>query len=386
MDGLSSSYPRNRDGVVTGSGRNDGANGRKHHESQPELHQSSSRLSNNDDETRKKPKLLEENLKILLAPKEEDSGHPFFRMCNSSVMASHSVYVKEAILTTPPLNAEARGTTCPIVAVSFPDCTEETFDLMMRFLKPTEARKMTLNQAMTLAAPYDRYQFTEGKAVCDDLIDEYLQGFLKREISQRYMAMDQVVASIAISYKTNLPKALRTSEEYLLDNLACWDPLHFTVDQMKQLQPLIVHLVVCSFLDPDDVLEFESLSLADIKSEAFPYRYVYSWKELALRDQVKMPYRLRIHKVNLEGLKKVDHFDMMEEDGGWWFSIPPNLSWTTIEDVEVKLIDNVWTILLDQGPHLWENYKYGGVPLPPKDGWVSVHRCARGSPTINYIF
>jgi BTB/POZ domain len=141
------------------------------------------------------------DLEILVGPEKR-----IYRY-HALILASYSTYV-DTILSTP-MAVQNQQEKC----LNFPDIPEETWEAMISYLEPGGYGRLiasTTNVQMVLPF-YDKYEFTDGLAMCDSLISQLLLADIEviRELSvcSRYK-LDGGLLSLAVAASDlNMPTA-----------------------------------------------------------------------------------------------------------------------------------------------------------------------------------
>ena len=121
-------------------------------------------MSNKDEEPpAKKLRFSEPDLQIVLGTDEDVSTIKV----HSLLLANKSRYI-DTMLSTPMREQETR-------TVSFPDISPAIWEKMNKFLDdPLAIRKMKIEDVLDVALFYDKYEFTQGTKLCEDIMLDYL--------------------------------------------------------------------------------------------------------------------------------------------------------------------------------------------------------------------
>jgi len=154
----------------------------------------------------------------------------------SQTLASKSKYI-DTVLSTP-MNESLTKT------ITFPDIQPNVWDKMMLFLdSPLAVRKMNTNDAVAIAVYYEKYGFTEGANLCDDILKEY---FLSLEDSEATLSIDVnfLIGALVVAKDANL-HCLKEGVRYI------WKKMHsedypygrtmFKESQMTTLATVLRH-------------------------------------------------------------------------------------------------------------------------------------------------
>ena len=88
---------------------------------------------------------------------------------HSLILASQSLYV-DTLLSSPAARTEQEKR-----RISFPDITRETWEKMMKYLFPTNTMP-SVDDLVEIIPFYDKYQFLDGMAYCDEILAELYVG------------------------------------------------------------------------------------------------------------------------------------------------------------------------------------------------------------------
>ena len=134
------------------------------------------------------------------------------------------------------------------MTVTFPDVTAGRWDAMMRFLdSPCAARKMNARDVVDVATLYDKYEFVEGRELCDDVARDYFSSWERRE-EDMTVDVDLLVDLLTVTREANLDAAFAVGIEYVWMKLEGshsrryrppYNRFMFTESHMMKLQPLI---------------------------------------------------------------------------------------------------------------------------------------------------
>lgn len=162
---------------------------------------------------------------------------------HSQVMASHSSYI-DTTLATPMKESQS-------LRLNFPDITPVKWNLMMKYLDPLQARSLDMEHAMKLAPYYDKYSFTSGLRVCDDVLTGIFKSNCgKQNIVQHLNAkpnpdLDTLISIFLLANDANLQETMKHACEYFREVLTAncifrYGRVIFTREQIQKLAPLIV--------------------------------------------------------------------------------------------------------------------------------------------------
>jgi hypothetical protein len=167
----------------------------------------------------------------------------------SQVLASQSRYV-DALLSAPLAAAATRkinneGKAANLTEITFPDISPSQWERMIKFLAdPVATRNMSKEDAIELIIPYDKYDFTQGIRLCDEVLSSMF--YKDSEVFKEHMndldLLDRCVDVVVLSHEKNLKKTMENAKYCLYDILFDgYDPelVILTVDHVRKLVPVI---------------------------------------------------------------------------------------------------------------------------------------------------
>jgi hypothetical protein len=357
--------------------------------------------SNNDTTSkpeRKKLRSCEPDLKITvggsLSGGDKQAAEYWY---HASTMASHSNYI-DAMLASPMKESST-------YEIHFPDVARVAWDSMMRFLEaPAEARLMTADDVMEVAPLYDQYDFPQGSKLCGQVLKEYFQD--KKQILSN---VGLFVDAILLTDTANINEAKEEGSKSLIQTIESRDlhsgPIIFTEVHMKKLAPLIAkdeslfQCLISSYIVPSVKTK------EDILSPLFPFTFVlackYSETYNVLQREVD-GVKLSGTRSKADGMFAKEFTNDLEyktiRTGRWGGGVEvtfritqerESLDWAITSqtlpavnedsdgDGEEAWLDVVETIL-------WKCPNSQNMPMPPRTGWISVDKMARGKPELSY--
>jgi hypothetical protein len=190
----------------------------------------------------KKLRSSEPDLLIKVGEKEQ-----YDYKYHSAIMAGHSDYI-DTMLASPMKESTTRE-------IEMLDVTPRTWGLMMRVLDypPSELAKFTTitddgdNILLDIACAYDKYQFTKGISLCDDVFASDFSKAKKMLVKKnlRGTNLDSLLETAVVCDRLHLKKATTKANEFFRMALHLspdgdhFGALVFTQDQLKKLVPLI---------------------------------------------------------------------------------------------------------------------------------------------------
>mmetsp|Transcript_30328 Transcript_30328/g.65618 ORF Transcript_30328/g.65618 Transcript_30328/m.65618 type:complete len:379 (+) Transcript_30328:151-1287(+) len=354
--------------------------------------------------TPKKLRSSEPDLKVVLGSSGGDGGGGevdlVTRWYHSQTLAAKSRYV-DAMLASPMRERETR-------TISFPDIQATSWDLMMKFLDdPIAIRTMEARDVMKVAKHYDKYEFCDGRRLCDMVLVDYFKRALLDEESDSLIGqidVDALVESVALAHEANLEKSFKEGMKYIWANVQSnhvpYGRTMFTEDNMETLAPLLsVSREMFSKLNP----RFGDL-IGDLHDELdkpdFPKRFVHECRHWLTR----YTFCGFIAHIELSGTNGGADGQFYATDTECYQGAKQ--IWSVggqrqQVQYEIKLQEKGWTIL-QRTPlpgvqeeddsavvekAFWIAPYSVNLPLPPKSGWKAVDPLANGhgSPRIRYL-
>lgn len=297
------------------------------------------------------------------------------------VLAKHSKFV-DTSLSVEMQEREKRE-------LVFHGCAPETFELAIKVVEnPHIARRMTAEDALKVVRFYDKYEFSGGLLLCDDILEEFLAKNYQGKLDQSPRdedTFDHLVMASAAANDCNLKGATEKSIQFVRDVLSQRDNRKFRVDHVRQLHAhLIRH-------EATRLAAYMDVTKEEIESPLFP-KFFVTWhsnthaKESIRVIEVKsesscflpstsyvngtyVPYELtapyRDWRLQL-GYFRVTHF---RRRNGQSFNV-------TLRLKKMESGRGNW-VLLAKFPDeddlvLWECLYSSGQSFPPKQPWVSV--------------
>mmetsp|Transcript_23965 Transcript_23965/g.53080 ORF Transcript_23965/g.53080 Transcript_23965/m.53080 type:complete len:373 (+) Transcript_23965:166-1284(+) len=348
--------------------------------------------------TPKKLRSSEPDLKVVLGSSGGDGGggEVVTRWYHSQTLAAKSRYV-DAMLASPMRERETR-------TISFPDIQATSWDLMMNFLDdPIASRGMDVGDVMKVAKHYDKYEFCDGRRLCDAVLVDYFKRARQEEKSDNPSArVDDIVEAVALAHATNLEKAFKEGMHYIWANVQSnfvpYGRTMFTEDNMETLAPLLsVSREMFSKLNP----RFGDL-IGDLHNELdksdFPKRFVNECRHWLTRDTLCgcithivlsgtysnadghfYPTEMERYKTLGQGRwgGQQVKFEMKLQEKGWTIlrKTLPTLDVEGVQEDDSTVVETV----------CWIAPCSVNLPLPPNSGWKAVDPLCSGSPRIRYL-
>jgi len=303
---------------------------------------------------------------------------------HSQALATKSKYI-DTLLAAPMKESESR-------TITFPDITPATWELMMKFIdNPLASRTMKAKDVVKVATYYDKYEFTGWTELCDHVLEEYFT------LSALTPNIDFIVDAVVVAKDANLHKSFVAGMPLIRDLLSSTDvPLGrtaFTVEHMRKLAPLMNEAA--------DEARFLG-GRYDVKSDAFPDKFVGDCSEyFAHQTLVSFISCIKLSGSNCDGESADGNFKKGNDYSFWLkegvpFGAPQQRRKVLYFDGQGQEVsirrrskEEGWTIILKKASTDVETVVYrvphsGNLPLPPSNGWVSVHPLTEGRLCLRY--
>lgn len=103
--------------------------------------------------------------------------------------------------------------------IHFPDVDIDTWNAMLAYLeKPTMARTMTVQEAIALAMVYDKYDFTNGRDLCNKVISEFFVDTERKEANES-PDIDLVIEAVVVASNAHLSAARDQGMKFIFEKL-----------------------------------------------------------------------------------------------------------------------------------------------------------------------
>jgi hypothetical protein len=187
-----------------------------------------------DQSAAKRLRSSEPDLQIILGSDDD----VVTKWCHSPTLASKSKYI-DAMLAAPMQESENR-------TITFPDISPEVWDNMIMFLDdPVAARRMTAKDALAVAVFYDKYEFEQGRKLCEDVMMCYFEKLDKMEKNYS-LNLELVIDLTVTAHQANLNNAFVEGIEYLSDKMGdsgdeTYGRTMFTKEHLNRILPLFKH-------------------------------------------------------------------------------------------------------------------------------------------------
>lgn len=171
------------------------------------------------------------NLRVIVG-KDNDEY-----LYHAVALATQSTYID--VMLVSPMKEATEG------VIRFPDMAPDTWETMMMFLRPSEARKMTAKDAAMLAVEYDKYDFVEGRKCCDVVLAElFTKVMIDADSDKPPDNLDALVDAYILAHQAHLPITKEAGKKYLVKTLADvtgpWGRTMFSEFMLKRIAPFVV--------------------------------------------------------------------------------------------------------------------------------------------------
>ncbi|KAL7534875.1 hypothetical protein ACHAWF_005008 [Thalassiosira exigua] len=343
----------------------------------------------------KKLRCSEADLKVVLGSGDDET----VQWHHSIYLACKSKYI-DAMLAAPMREKEER-------TITFPDIDLETWQKMLKFLdSPLAARKMSAPDALELAVWYDKYEFGQGRELCEEVISEFLtEGTLTKLERDYSLDIDFIIDLVKVARKANLNAPFEKGMKYIMGKMRAHIPPYdsgmFNKGRMTTLAPLLryardnglsIAVRMSTYgLDPDSEYFPDSFVDKDqlLEAQLLLTRCVSRIEICGTRCDADGLYEQEEIRGDLSFVPLYGNESSWGSQAMYRFSIERNKerNWAIVREVEPT------EFLEDGGPDpgaivvrpCWMAPYSSGRMLPPLTGWVSTDPLARGQPKLNYI-
>eukprot|EP00956_Cyclotella_meneghiniana_P012754 scaffold18149_cov48-Cyclotella_meneghiniana.AAC.6 len=331
-------------------------------------------MSNKDEEPpAKKLRFSEPDLQIVLGTDEDVSTIKV----HSLLLANKSRYI-DTMLSTPMREQETR-------TVSFPDISPGIWEKMNKFLDdPLAIRKMKIEDVLDVAQFYDKYEFTQGTKLCEDIMLDYLSPESLEEMENALtLNLNLVIDLTLIAHESNMSSVFQSCIVYLLRRLIIqpfpyrgkgsspYTNIMFTEEQLKKIIAILGQSGYDNHLTRKFIIVLNesdqvNRSLQDVLNDPGVAKdFVHS-----RRQKVSDYFIMRcISRIEVSGTGR-------NADGGFKKTTDKEIGWAILRD-EVDGEEDLKTC--------WWAPCSENLPVPPLAGWVPYDELATGHPTIKYI-
>lgn len=188
---------------------------------------------------------------------------------HSHALASKSKYI-DTMLSTSMKEKDDK-------LITFPDISKTTWDEMMKFLEcPIATRQMGATDVIKIAILYDKYEFTDGSKLCDQVLIDYFDSAEKQE-QDLSLDIDVIIDSVVIALEANLEAAYRQGMRYIWKSMKSFTQTPygrtmFTEDQIRKLVPALQHFRSSEY---EDIRKYGGLGLLErVELPSFPQQFV----------------------------------------------------------------------------------------------------------------
>jgi hypothetical protein len=95
--------------------------------------------------------------------------------------------------------------------ISFPGIDPSTWDEMMKFIDdPVAARQMNMKDVLKVAKNYNKYDFCNGKSLCNFVLSEYF-----KLLSEKTENVDDIIEAVLLARDANLNFAYINGMDYI---------------------------------------------------------------------------------------------------------------------------------------------------------------------------
>jgi len=266
--------------------------------------------------------------------------------------------------------------------IIFDDVSPDLFESALNYLgNPLEVLTMTPTRAVELVEFYDKYEFPEGIALCDQILSNYFNPHRGYEPLDDDLGLDFCIDAAVVSEMLNLPKSKAPAVDSLGGMLYgpygddCETDTMYCLDQVKKMHPLFKKGHLRGHV--------EDLTEEEIQSPLFPKffleRLSYRSSQWTLRHvwlsgtgtAADGEYDVEVSR---SFLRHIDSRSLVYNGGA-------------IDIVNILAEDDDWIIAgyAAGDPVLWKCPGSGNMQTPPRGPWIPVHALAKETkPTVSY--
>ena len=327
---------------------------------------------------------IEEDLKVIVGCGNKEE----IRWYHAASLAAKSKVI-DAMLATPMKEKDTR-------VIAFTDISPKEWDKIMKFIEsPLAARRMTVRDAMEVARLYDHYEFSDGIALCDAVLEDFVHGLNKAEEENR-LDIDLVVDAVVVAHEANLDAAFLKSMVYIFAKMRSskipYGRTMFTEHHLERMKLSVLKALDMDvpFIEEGDDLE---LTTEFFERPNFPSEFVHRSKNWhTFRTLIGFVSHLKLSGVGVfdgtyqdrETEKKGIEYSYDSYGTGVWWG---DTNWK----ISIVKDEQGWAIVREEVENperriaCWRSPCSANLPLPPKNGWKPVDPMVRGEPTITYV-
>ena len=186
-----------------------------------------------DQSEAKRLRSSEPDLQIILGSDDD----VVTKWCHSPTLASKSKYI-DAMLAAPMQESENR-------TITFPDISFEIWGKMIKFLDdPVAVREMTAEDALAVAVFYDKYEFDQGRRLCEYVMLDYFGSLAEME-KNHTLDLELVIDLTIKAHQANLNTAFNKGIGYLWSKMksrgkdSTYGRTMFTEEHLNRILPVL---------------------------------------------------------------------------------------------------------------------------------------------------
>jgi hypothetical protein len=362
----------------------------------------------------KQLRIAEPDLEVVVGSEENQQ---IFRY-HSVILASYSDYI-DTMLSSPMRERTTRR-------ITFPDIEPSTWIKLMRSLETGGSRELNADADLLELLPfYDKYGFHGAIDMCDDIIHDIIDGYLRGRI-RLCGDPDRNLNDLLVDFATatcqfNLPQSKRRGIEYAKKRFE--RELINDKSHIPKLLPLIqdeevtLKFVVCTILGRKEATTIEKMRKVT-QEDSFPSDFLLRIQQISDQDEIITHLRTMDH-IAVEGagssaingeyrrrypsdLRRLGamkqsfvmsttwngrvantYLEAMEPFGRTWeISVVPVDDWDDLSEEESREAKEKKAIVL----YRWDS-DFSSFLVPPCRGWVAVEQHGElPAPTLSHKF
>ncbi len=268
---------------------------------------------------------------------------------------------------------------------------------------PLAARKMEARDVLEVAVFYDKYEFTDGLQLCEEVLTEYFNSLADTE-KKFTLDLDLVVDLAVVSPEANLDKASKIVIDYLwssMQNKTCclYGRTMFSEEHVKKLLPVLKYSRDSLGYDASQFMgnSYDDTEI-NLDDQTFPKDFVVGCQreeqhyllDLCLKHIHGAGSGCKadgLYSFDLGAREALDDFQGRQDT---WNGQTVTFGIKFINDLEDfcgwAIVRNPEDGMDVVGKICWVALHSRNSVIPPLTGWVPSDSHARGNPKLKYIF
>ena len=330
----------------------------------------------------KKLRLSEPDLKIILKYKDDDDTQMTKEYeVYANILASMSKFVDASLSIE--MKEKAEG------VIVMQDVTPEVFDVALLYMSdPSAARSATPEDIIKVVEFYDKYEFSSGLKLCDDILHDFFTREMKLDDKHPPENLDLLVDCIVLAEQLSLDQSKTSGLDYLEsrfgNDFRRFGATMFSVEHVRKMHPMFK-----KGLFPDIIQDIcADLTKEELDSPCFPRYFVgenaYQKDAARLREVLLCGAGCNANGtfVSDRTIWQFNSDRMKHWDGqSFNFCIRKDIDWYIVavptNDGENEAATKV----------LWKSPHSSNALIPPRRPWIPVDPFAKAKeeqPTLAY--